>query len=79
MIRADIEDKNRIVEILSKAFDDNKSVNYIIQQDAKRKQRIRNLMEYSFDICNLFGDVFVSDDRKACALVVVYFFHTKTS
>ena len=78
MIRADIEDKNRIVEILSKAFDDNKSVNYIIQQDAKRKQRIRNLMEYSFDICNLFGDVFVSDDRKACALVVVYFFHTKT-
>lgn len=28
-------------------------------------------MEYSFDICNLFGDVFISDDRKACALIVV--------
>lgn len=27
-------------------------------------------MAYSFEICNLFGDVFLSDDNKACALIV---------
>lgn len=71
MIRAGIEDKNRIVDILSNAFDDNKSVNYIIQQDAKRKQRIRNLMAYSFDLCHSFGDVFMSEDKKGCALILL--------
>lgn len=71
MIRAGIEDKNHIVDILSNSFDDNKSVNYIIKQDVKRKQRIRMLMEYSFDICFLFGDVFLSDDKKGCALVLL--------
>lgn len=70
MIRAGIEDKNRVVDILSKSFDDNKSVNYIIQQDAKRKQRIRNLMAYSFDLCHSFGDVFISDNKKGCALLL---------
>ena len=70
MIKAGIEDKNRVVDILSKSFDDNKSVNYIIQQDAKRKQRIRTLMAYSFEICYRFGDVFVSDNKKGCALLL---------
>lgn len=71
MIRAGIEDKNRIVDILSNSFDDNKSVNYIIQQDAKRKQRIRNLMAYSFDVCHSFGDVFLSENKKGCALILM--------
>ena len=71
MIRATVEDKNRIVNILSNAFDDNKSVNYIIPQNAKRKERIRKLMAYSFDVCYLMGDVFLSDDKKACALILL--------
>lgn len=28
-------------------------------------------MEYSFDICYLFGRVLLSDDRKGCALIVL--------
>jgi len=79
MVRATSNDKELVADILIRSFVDNKSINYIIKQDEKREQRLKHLMEYSFDICNLFGDVFVSDDRKACALVVVYFFHTKTS
>ena len=27
-------------------------------------------MRYSFDLCSLFGDVFISDDNKACAPIV---------
>ena len=71
MIRAHYEDKRLVVEILSNSFDDNKSVNYVINQGRSRKKRISRLMEYSFDYCNLFGEVFLSDDKNACALAVL--------
>ncbi len=70
MIRATLNDRELVTGILTRSFVDNKSVNYIIKQDKKREQRIKGLMEYSFDVCNLFGDVFISDDRKACVLMV---------
>jgi Acetyltransferase (GNAT) family len=71
MIRADYKDKKRIVDILTSSFDDNKSVNYIVKQDRNRAQRMRKLMEYSFDVCYLFGDIFLSEDKKGCALIVM--------
>ena len=70
MIRADYKDKDRVVKILANSFADNKSVNYIIKQDSKKPQRLLSLMEYSFNICYLFGDIFLSEDKKACALIV---------
>lgn len=69
MKKAAYNDKSLVVDILTKSFDTNQSVNYIIKQDAKRVQRVSALMDYSFEICYLFGDVFLSDDKKACALV----------
>lgn len=69
MIKAKYSDKNLIVDILTKSFNTNQSVNYIVRQDAKRVQRVRALMDYSFEVCYLFGDVFLSDDKKACALI----------
>jgi GNAT superfamily N-acetyltransferase len=71
MLRAKYIDKGPVVDILVNSFDTNKSVNYIIKQDKKRIQRIKILMEYSFDICYLFGDIFLTDDKKGCALVVI--------
>jgi hypothetical protein len=71
MIRAGYKDKDLIVDILARSFNDNKSVNYIIRQDVKREQRIRRLMEYSFDVCYMFGDVFLSNDKAGCALIVM--------
>ena len=70
MIRAQHADKDLIVSILVSSFDDNKSVNYIIKQDSKRVERIKRLMEYSYDVCNLFGDIFLSEDKKGCALLI---------
>lgn len=69
MIKVEYSDKKLVVDILTKSFDTNQSVNYIVKQDKKRVQRVRSLMDYSFDACNLFGDVFLSDDKKACALI----------
>jgi len=71
MIRAEFKDKDRIVDILAASFDDNNSVNYIVKQDKIRKKRIRRLMEYSFDVCHSFGKVYLSDDKKGCALIVL--------
>jgi hypothetical protein len=71
MLKAGYSDKGKVVDILSKSFADNKSVNYIIKQDRKRTQRIRKLMEYSFDICYLFGGIFLSEDKEGCALVIM--------
>ena len=71
MIKAKYTDKSLIVNILANSFENNKSVNYIIKQDKKRAGRIKNLMKYSFDMCYFFGDVFLSDDRKGCALILL--------
>lgn len=71
MIKAGSADKHRVVDILVNSFNDNKSVNYIILQDSKRVQRIKRLMEYSFEVCQSFGKVFLSDDKNACALLLI--------
>ena len=70
MRRGNAEDSHLVIEILEKAFDDNKSVNYVVKQDEKRRERIKGLMEYSFNVCNAFGEVWISDDQQACALIL---------
>lgn len=70
MKKAAHKDKSLVVDILTKSFDTNQSVNYIVKQDEKREKRIQALMDYSFEVCTVFGDVFLSDDKKACALIV---------
>jgi ribosomal protein S18 acetylase RimI-like enzyme len=70
MRRATPADKNHIINILCKSFNDNYSVNYIIKQDERRMLRMIALMDYSFEICMRFGDVWLSDDGNACGLVL---------
>lgn len=70
MIKADKNYKSHVIEILTNSFEDNQSVNYIVKQDSKKKERIRALMDYSFEICYMFGAVYLSDDKKGCALVL---------
>ena len=70
MKKDEYTDKNIIIDILTNSFKTNQSVNYIVQQDHKKIERIRALMEYSFEICYNNGEVFLSDDTKACALIL---------
>jgi hypothetical protein len=70
MVRAVATDKELIVEILNHSFDANPSVNYIVPQDNKRLKRIAALMDYAFEMCLMFEDVWLSDNRKACALTL---------
>ncbi|MEN0056854.1 MAG: GNAT family N-acetyltransferase [Mucilaginibacter sp.] len=70
MIKADRNLKTHVIEILSQSFENNQSVNYIINPEGNKQQRIRALMDYSFEICFMYGAVYLSDDKKACALVM---------
>jgi len=70
MRKATSSDKSFILDLLTRAFDDNKSVNYVVKQDHKRVDRIRKLMDYSFNVCHEFGEVWLSDDGQASALIL---------
>jgi ribosomal protein S18 acetylase RimI-like enzyme len=70
MIKARATDKDLVVEILSRSFDANPSVNYMVCQDGKRAKRIAALMDYVFEMCLMFGNVWLSDNRKGCALTL---------
>jgi len=70
MKRAENTDRATVVDILVNSFRENKSVNYIIKQDARKEERLKLLMEYSHDVCRLSGDVFINDDKSGCALIV---------
>lgn len=61
MEKANTSNKSKIINILSKAFDTNKSVNWVVKNDKRRELRIRSLMNYAFDLCKQDG-VFVSED-----------------
>ena len=57
MIKAGKIHKEKVIEILSECFEKNKSVNWIVKQDSKRKERIRDLIDYSFETCIKIGEI----------------------
>ena len=62
MIKADKIHKEKVIEILAECFEANKSVNWIVKQDSKRKERIAHLMDYSFEACIDTGQIYLTDD-----------------
>jgi len=62
--------KNHIIEILTDSFQNNKSTNFVIKQDNKRAKRFRALIEYSIYYGEKFGEVFLSEDKKACYIIL---------
>lgn len=70
MIKANDDDRQLIVELLTKSFENNQSVNYIIRQYDKKQKSMRALMDYSIGVCSLFGEVWLSEDKTACALIL---------
>lgn len=60
----------RIVELLTAAFQTNRSVNFIVKQDRYRDRRMNGLMRYSLWMSNTYGKTILSDDEQACMLLV---------
>ena len=72
MKKASIKDKEIVVDILVSAFaplkEDN-SVNLIVKQDENRISRMRILMEYLFEKAITFGEIYITENNKACILL----------
>jgi len=62
MIKADKIHKQQVIEILSECVENNKSINWIVKQDSKRKERIRDLMDYSFEACIESGQIYLTEN-----------------
>lgn len=63
-------DKPLLLQILSRAFAANGSVNYVVGQGDGQLNRTRALMKYSVEVCFRFGNIYFDEDRAACALVL---------
>jgi len=70
MTKASKQDRNTVADLLSLAFATNKSVNYILKTGNHRSKYLKALMLYSFDYCWMFGDIWLTDDKNACVLMV---------
>lgn len=71
MIQANLSHRQQMIDILATAFAENKSVNYLLKDDRRKHARVRALMAYSFDVCYTFGELWLSADRQACALLLL--------
>ncbi|PKA99581.1 acetyltransferase (GNAT) family protein [Flavobacteriaceae bacterium MAR_2009_75] len=67
MVRAKHEHKQLVVDILSKSFEKNMSVNFVVNGDT---DKIPKLIAYCFDVGIEQGAVFVSDDQNAAAIIL---------
>jgi GNAT superfamily N-acetyltransferase len=63
-------EKRQVLDILSAAFDMNKSVGYLVGDGKGRGKRIRALIDYSYERCRRYGKIYRSGDGTACALVL---------
>ncbi len=72
MIKATVQDRKLVVDILVEAFyplQDDNSINLIVRHDERRLYRMRVLMEYLFDKAMRTGEIFLSDNMGSCLLV----------
>ena len=70
MITATKEDKALIIHILSESFKENKSILFVVKNDSKQKERIQKLMEYSYNMALSSGEIFLSENKKGCVLLL---------
>lgn len=72
MIKATDQDKERVAEILVSAFAPltaKNSINFVVKQDSKREKRMKVLMEYLFEKSLQYGEIYISQNNKACLLL----------
>jgi len=60
--------KKRIIEILTKSFDDNKSTNWAVKNDKKRIARISRLMNYAIKLCEKQDGVLISENKNGAII-----------
>lgn len=70
MKKAVQKDRSLAIEIISKAFLDNKSVNYVIKQGNEESniRKIKKLIDYAFNTCLQNGEVWIDEENMGCLM-----------
>lgn len=70
MRKATSEDRSLILDIITKSFYDNKSVNYVIKQGSRENniKRIKSLVDYSYKLCLSHGEIWIDDTGTGCVM-----------
>jgi GNAT superfamily N-acetyltransferase len=63
MITAGKIHKEKVIELLAECIDTNKSINWLVRQDSKRKERIRALIDYAFDTCVDAEQIYLTEEQ----------------
>jgi len=67
MRRAKFEDKNVVVNILTKSFKDDPHINFLLEK-SKSRNKLRIIMEYVFEETLNKGEIYLNDENTAAAL-----------
>lgn len=68
---AERTDRERVVEILATALDNDPGVSATVKNDAKRNDRVRGLMQFAFDSFQPIGGIHISEDGMSAAVSYV--------
>ncbi len=63
------EDEDNIIHVLTQSFKNNKSVQYITGTGKSQEKKLKVLINYSLKYALAFGKIYLTADKKACALV----------
>ena len=67
MKRAKFEDKNVVVDILTKSFINDPHINFLLEK-SKNKNKLSIIMEYVFEESFYKGEIYLNEDNTAVAL-----------
>jgi GNAT superfamily N-acetyltransferase len=68
IIDAQRKDKTRVIEILSKSFQNDPQINYILGSNVNHNKKMKRLMAYSFEFGLANGKVEISEDKNSVAI-----------
>jgi ribosomal protein S18 acetylase RimI-like enzyme len=64
------ENKKHVIKILTESFYNNKSTNFVIKQDRKKRKRLETLIKYSIFHGEKWGEVYLSEDKSSCYITI---------
>lgn len=73
MIKAEKADEPWVIELLCASFDQNPGVNEVVNPSTNRLKNIRRLITYAVKQCNRYGQIWLSDDKFGCVLILYPF------
>jgi len=70
MIKVSHNDKDFVVNIITEAFKNNKSIHFVIGKKGDFIQKLKYLISYSFEEGMDFGEVFMNNEKTSVAIFI---------